>query len=230
MAVTPPLDAVLAAQRRLDGLLDGLTDAVVRAPSALPGWSRAHVLAHLEGVGAALARQARYATRGETVEVYDGGRPARDAAIEAGAERSAEDLRWAVRSMLGSAEEVWSGLGPEQWRLPVRYRDGEVTTALLAWWREVEMHTADLLLGHGPNGWSRAFCAHALDFLAPRAPEGGLTLVAADGPEVRTLGTGERPVTVRGALTDLTAWLAGRVPEDRVDAEPGPLPELRPWP
>ncbi|MFF3768228.1 hypothetical protein ACFYYR_29675 [Streptomyces sp. NPDC001922] len=80
------------------------------------------------------------------------------------------------------------------------------------------------------RGWSRAFCAHALDFLAPRAPEGGLTLVAADGPEVRGLGAGERPVTVRGALADLTAWLAGRVPEGPVDAEPGPLPGLRPWP
>lgn len=230
MAVTPPLAEVLTGHRRLTGLLDGLTDAGVRAPSALPGWSRAHVLSHIEGVCAALARQAAYAAKGELIEMYDHGRPGRDAAIKTGSRRTAEELRSALRTSLAESDAVWSTLGPGDWSRPVRYRDGDVTTALLCWWRELEIHTADALIGHAPRDWSRPFCAHLLEFLAPRAPERGLTLVATDGPEVHVAGSGPAPVTVRGALSDLTAWMAGRIPEGSLDSGPSPLPELAPWP
>ncbi|MDT0341104.1 maleylpyruvate isomerase family mycothiol-dependent enzyme [Streptomyces litchfieldiae] len=224
------VDAVLAAHERLGALAAGLTEEAVRAPSALPGWSRAHLFSHIEGVCRALARQAEYALRGELVEVYDGGRPTRDAAIEAGAARGADELREAVAGALAAAGAVWRSVGPDDWARPVRYRDGELRAALRAWWREAEIHGADALLGPGPDDWSRAFCDHALDFLAPRAPEGArLVLVATDGPERRAFGTGE-PVTVRGRLTDLTAWLAGRTAPGPLDADPAPLPELGPWP
>ncbi|MGY0056134.1 maleylpyruvate isomerase family mycothiol-dependent enzyme [Streptomyces sp. LZ34] len=220
--------AVLSGHQRLRTLLDGLTEAAAREPSALPGWSRAHVLAHIGGVGSALARQARFALRGELVEVYDGGRPARDAAIEAGSKRTADELRHAVTEALAEAEGAFTAVGPRDWERPVHYRDGDVRGVLLCWWRELEIHTADALLDYGPGDWSRDFCAHALDFLAPRAPlDTRLTLEATDGPERRTYGSGG-PLTVRGRLTDLTAWLAGRTPAGPLDPEA--LPELRPWP
>ncbi|KAK1184618.1 maleylpyruvate isomerase family mycothiol-dependent enzyme [Streptomyces sp. NBS 14/10] len=207
--------AVLDGHQRLRTLLDGLTEAAVREPSALPGWSRAHVLAHLGGVASALARQARFAMQGELIEVYDGGRPARDAAMA---------------EALAEAEGAFTAVGPRDWERPVRYRDSDVRGVLLCWWRELEIHTADALLGPGPGDWSREFCAHALDFLAPRAPlDARLTLEATDGPERRTYGAGV-PLTVRGRLADLTAWLAGRTPAGPLDSGPAPLPELRPWP
>ncbi|MFK4263332.1 maleylpyruvate isomerase family mycothiol-dependent enzyme [Streptomyces milbemycinicus] len=222
--------AVLDGHQRLRTLLDGLTEAAVREPSALPGWSRAHVLAHIGGVASALARQARFAMQGELIEVYDGGRPARDAAIEAGSKRSADELRHTVTEALAEAEGAFTAVGPRDWERPVRYRDSDVRGVLLCWWRELEIHTTDVLLGYGPGDWSRDFCAHALDFLAPRAPlDTRLTLEATDGPERRTYGSGE-PLTVRGRLTDLTAWLAGRTPAGPLDSAPAPLPELRPWP
>ncbi|KAF4410652.1 maleylpyruvate isomerase family mycothiol-dependent enzyme [Streptomyces lycii] len=230
MAVTPPpLDTVLAGHARLSAAVAGLTDAEARAPSALPGWSRAHVLSHIEGIGAALARQARYAVRGELIELYDGGRAVgRDAAIEAGAQRTADELRTALGQALAGAESAWRALGPADWSLPTRYRDGDAAAALLCWWRELEIHTVDARLGAGPRDWSRDFCGHALDFLAPRAPAGGLTLVATDGPETRSAGAGG--VTVRGALGDLTAWMAGRAPEGPLRCDGAALPELGPWP
>ncbi|OMI36122.1 maleylpyruvate isomerase family mycothiol-dependent enzyme [Streptomyces sparsogenes] len=224
------LSAVLAGHRRLRTLLDGLTDAAAREPSALPGWSRAHVLAHIGGVGSALARQARFALRGELIEVYDGGRPARDAGIEAGSKRTADELRQAVAETLAEAEGALTAVGSQDWERPVRYRDGDVRAVLLCWWRELEIHTADALLGYGPDDWSRDFCGHLWDFLAPRAPLATLlTLEATDGPERRAYGSGE-PLTVRGRLTDLTAWLTGRAPTGPLDSGPAPLPELRPWP
>ena len=42
-----------------------LSDEDVKAPSALPGWTRGHVLAHLTGISNAMARQLEYAARGD---------------------------------------------------------------------------------------------------------------------------------------------------------------------
>nr|WP_277441062.1 maleylpyruvate isomerase family mycothiol-dependent enzyme [Streptomyces sp. SPB162] len=211
-------------------LLGDLSDAEVRAPSALPGWTRGHLLSHVEGVALALARQARYALKDELIDPYDGGPPARNAAIEAGHGRSAAELRAAVSAALDEAEQAWTAIDARDLRRPVRYRDATLSAAAHAWWRELEIHTVDAAIGYRAAQWSRPFCAHVLDFLAPRVPDGvRLTLEASDGPESRVLGDG-RPVTVRGALTDLTAWLAGRAPEGPLDGGTAPLPELKPWP
>ncbi|MFG1810728.1 maleylpyruvate isomerase family mycothiol-dependent enzyme [Streptomyces sp. NPDC049040] len=220
--------ALTAGHLRLRGLLDGLTDEAARAPSALPGWTRGHVLTHIEGVALALARQARYALRGREIEVYDGGRPARDAAIEAGHGRGAAQLAAAVGAALDEAEASWAGVGPGDWRRPVAYRGGTVRTAGLAWWREVEIHTADALLGAGPDHWPPQLCAHLVDFLSVRVPDGtALTLTAVDAGRSWTLGGGE-PVAVQGRLTDLAAWLAGRAPQQPLSGDP--LPVLGSWP
>ncbi|MCK7624855.1 maleylpyruvate isomerase family mycothiol-dependent enzyme [Streptomyces sp. RS10V-4] len=237
--------AVAAGQERLRALLPGLTDPAVREPSALPGWSRAHVLSHIEGIGLAMARQARAALHGELVEPYDGGFPARTAAIEEGARRGAAELRAAVGAALDEASAAWAAVGPGDWSRPVRYRDGDLRGALLCWWRELAVHTADARLGPGPAQWPRELCHHLLEYLAPRAPEGvRLVLVPVDQGTAHAEGTarpvreygpaGAPVVTVRGPLTALTAWLAGREPDappaaDRAGAA-GPLPELRPWP
>lgn len=220
--------ALGAGALRLRGLLDGLTDDAARAPSALPGWTRGHVLSHVEGVAQALARQARYALRGRTVEVYDGGRPARDAAIEAGHGRSAAELAAAVGDALDEAAASWGAVGAGDWRRPVSYRDGTVLTAGLAWWRELEIHTADAQLGSGPDSWPPQLCVHLVDFLAVRVPYGTeLRLTAVDADRSWTLGRGE-PVAVGGRLTDLAAWLAGRAPQQQLTGDP--LPELGSWP
>lgn len=220
--------ALNAGQIRLRGLLGALTDDAAREPSALPGWTRGHVLTHLEGVARALARQARYALRGRLVEVYDGGRPARDAAIEAGHGRSAGRLAAAVGDALDEAEASWGAVGPGDWQRPVSYRDGTVLTAGLAWWRELEIHTADARLGTGPDRWPPHLCVHLVDFLSVRVPYGTeLRLTAVDAERSWTLGSGE-PVEVGGRLTDVAAWLAGRAPQQPLTG--GPLPELDGWP
>lgn len=233
MAVTTiaPADlqaALAAGQTRLRGLLAGLTEDAVREPSTLPGWTRGHVLTHIEGVGLALARQARYALRGKLIEVYDGGRPARAAAIEAGRGRSAQQLTAALGDALDEVEASWSAVGPGDWDRPVRYRDGVLLDAGLAWWRELEIHTADALLGRGTADWPEAFCTYAVGYLTARVPEGvRLTLTATDGPWSWTRGSGA-PVAVRGRLTDLAAWLAGRAPAAPLTGDP--LPALGEWP
>jgi len=231
MTAIDPADlraALDAGQTRLRGLLPDLTWDALRAPSALPGWTRGHVLTHIEGVGLALARQARYALRGKLIEVYDGGRATRDAAIEAGHGRSAPQLAAALGSALDEIEASWSAVGPADWDRPVSYRDGTLLIAGLAWWRELEIHTADALLGPGTDDWSPDLCAHLIDQLSARIPDGvRLTLTTADGALQWTSGSG-RPVAVQGRLTDLAAWLAGRIPIHPLTGDP--LPELGSWP
>jgi maleylpyruvate isomerase len=92
----------------------------------------------------------------------------------------------------------------------------------------LEIHTADADLGYGSQAWSVPLCTHLVGFLAPRVPEGfRVTLSATDTDFTLSYGSGA-PLSVAGRLTDLAAWLAGRIP-------PGPLegsllPPLGSWP
>jgi maleylpyruvate isomerase len=196
---------VLASCTRLLGLTSGLDDADVRAPSVLPGWTRGHVLAHIAGITDAQARQAENAVNGVLTEVYDGGRPARDAAIEEFAGRSADEHRAAVTAAVARLATAWAST--EDWTRPTKYGDGDVLSTVYCLWRETEIHTADL--GLVAPSWSDEFNAHAQEFLRVRIPE---------------------DVVLLGDPTDVTAWLAGRSYAGQVTAKDGDLPELGPWP
>lgn len=239
MTTDTDLARVLADIRRIDTRLldavDPLSDAEVRAPSRLPGWSRGHVLAHLAGLGAAVARQLeRAVTDTERVDFYDGGRTARDAAIEAGAQAGAAEHRQALRATVGRVEKALAKVTPEVLDRPTGYRERPVRAVVSLWWREVEIHATDLGVGIESAGWSPALRAHLHDYLADRVPDRvQVDLAPTDVDERRAIGGGET-VTVRGTANDLAAWLAGRAPTGEVVAEREgvgvPLPDLRPWP
>ncbi|HEX3778193.1 MAG TPA: maleylpyruvate isomerase family mycothiol-dependent enzyme [Pseudonocardiaceae bacterium] len=228
MAVTVA-EQVAAGHARLAALIAELTDEQAHADSALPGWSRGHVLTHLAELARAFVRQVEYALAGKVIEVYDGGRPARDAAIEAGAGRDAADLRAALLTANSDLERAWSGLTVADWARPVSYRDGTLLDTAYARWRETEIHNADLALGYRSTDFSVDFCSYLIDFLVARIPAGTrLTVIAEDTGFRRVLGVGS-PVEVRGQLTDLAAWLAGRSTV-RPLRTAGTVPELGPWP
>jgi maleylpyruvate isomerase len=230
---------VVADVERLRGVLEdvlaALTDADVAAPSRLPGWTRGHVLAHLAGVGSSAARQLEHARARRLVDFYDGGRPGRDAAIEAGAGAQAEvHARDALAAAL-RVESALAALGPEDWDAPTRYRDQPATAVAHAWWRELGIHLVDLDLGVGQDVWSPALLDHLVEFLAPRVPAGQLVaLVPGGGASRWELGDGGLVRVHAERAEDLVAWLAGREPSGPVtaerDGEPVSLPELGPWP
>ncbi|ROS74316.1 maleylpyruvate isomerase family mycothiol-dependent enzyme [Cellulomonas sp. PhB143] len=212
-----------------DAALGTLVDAV-RAlpadagsgPSLLPGWTRGHVLSHVTNVGHAMARQAEHAGRGTTIEPYDGGRAGRDAAIEAGAGRTATQHVAALEAARARLAASWPAPGAPAWSAPVAYRDGVLTDVALAWWREARIHAVDAVVGIDVDAWDDAFCAHLRSFLAERLPDG-----------VR-LPDGADAVELEGAPRDVAAWLAGRTPAGPVTARRHgvdvALPELGPWP
>lgn len=226
---------VVRLRGSLEPVLAHLTDEDVAAPSRLPGWTRGHVLAHLAGVGAGVARQLEHARARRLVDFYDGGRPARDAAIEAGAGAAADVHARDVLATALRVESALAALGAEDWDAPTRYRDQPALAAAHAWWRELAIHLVDLDLGVGGDSWSPELLDHLVEFLAPRVPAGVLVaLVPGGGASRWEVGAGT-PVRVRAERAeDLVAWLAGREPSGEVTAERDgqavSLPELGPWP
>ena len=219
------LNEVRAIAHQLLALTADLDDDAARGDSVLPGWSRGHVITHIANFSEAMTRQVEEALQGRLVEVYDGGRPARDAAIEAGAGRSAAELTAHLSQAVTALLDAWDTVGPTDWPLPILHRNSNLSAGLQATWRELTIHTADLNLGITPTAWSEDFCLHLLDFLRPRTPD-DVHLVLKSPTVTWDNGAGET-VTLEGALTDLTAWYAGRPAPGPIT---GPAPELLPWP
>jgi maleylpyruvate isomerase len=228
------LDEMAAATDRLLATVDRLTEEQARGPSALPDWSRGHVLTHLARNADAMGNLALWARTGEPREMYAGGRPARNAAIAAGAGRPLGDLRMDLndaaerllerfadfpqegltREVAGSQGATWRG-----WELP------------LLRIREVELHHVDLGAGYTPQDWSASFVTRTLDELAPQFVERddcpvatlrddsvGSWPVGSDGPELV------------GPAADLLAWLTGRSAGSGLSRQPpGEIPVPPPW-
>jgi len=222
----PPVASVLDAHAVLRERLTGLDDAHVSAPSALPGWSYGHVLAHLTDNARMFARQAEHALRGELVETYDGGRAERDATIEATAGRTAAEHRAALAEQTTRLESAWAAAADEDWTRPVRFRNADIAATVYARWREVWIHLVDLDVGIAPADWPADLAAHAIDFLLPRLPA-GTRLLATDTHD--TWPPGASGPAVEGTVRDLAAWLSGRTPTSP-PTSPNGLPALGPWP
>jgi maleylpyruvate isomerase len=218
---------VIDAHRVLARLVEPLDDEQVRAASALPGWSRGHVLAHLADNARMFARLAEHALRGELVPAYDGGVDERNAIIEAGAGRSAAGHRAELAARNAELQSVWARLGDADWGRPVTFRNADLAATVYARWREAWIHMADLDLGVRPEDWPAELACHAIDFLLCRLPSG--TVVRAEDVK-REWSAGDRSGTVvTGRVRDLAAWLAGRTPATSPVAAEG-LPALGPWP
>lgn len=210
------------------------------APSSLPGWSNAQLLAHLDGVSRALARQLAYAARGERIGFYDGGVDGRNERIELGALQQPAALAAQVRQGLDLLDEAIADIPAGGWDAATSFRgDGTVTDCVKAAWREVLIHATDLGTTVTLADWPAEFSAHLFDFLSLRVPSDVRLLLQPTGRQPLVLG-GEEPeegatgYVVTGMEFDLAAWLAGREPSGPVrataSADGVDLPELLPWP
>jgi maleylpyruvate isomerase len=164
--------AAAAHQRLLEALggLDraGLTDDMVGRRSRLPGWTVGHVLAHLAHNAEGLVNMFRGAEEGRVAEQYPGGLPARDAAIERDAGRSAAEHVDAIRASIYALEGAWNA-AREGWSGRGRLGTGAVVPIAdlpLRRWREVEVHMSDLGLAElgldGVEVWSNDYIGHDL--------------------------------------------------------------------
>lgn len=234
MPIDEELESLHHSDQRLLRTVDSLSAEEWRDPSLLPGWSRAHVVAHLalnaEGIAGALEGL----TTGEQVPVY----PSQEART-AGIHELAQEDTAAVRERLFAAtqrlRDLLERLTPDQWESAVnRLPEGPVLPAseiVGTRQREVEVHHADLGLDYTHRDWPIAFATALLDSatathdLSPDSP--AFTARATDLGRDWRVGA-DAPV-VSGTAGALGWWLVGRGDGADLEADPGPLPVLGPW-
>ena len=157
-----------ASHQRLLQALDGLTDEQCRKPSMLTGWSRGHVLSHLANNAYSHLRMFEAASRGEETEQYEGGKPTRDAQIEAWSSLSAHELIGHVRASIYALEGAWASATPTTWTgFGIKSHAGGarvlITDLMLMRWCETEVHHADLNLDYSFENWDSTFVRFELD-------------------------------------------------------------------
>src|SRR5262252_2896719 len=116
--------------------LAGLPDEALTAPTALPGWTRRHLLAHLAANAGALRNLLYWARTGEERRMY-ASQQQRDADIAAGAARPAGELRaWVESSAAALAADLDSLPGPA-WEATVITAQGLTRVAAEVPWMRV---------------------------------------------------------------------------------------------
>ncbi|CAM3517039.1 maleylpyruvate isomerase family mycothiol-dependent enzyme [Kibdelosporangium persicum] len=199
---------------------DGFTAEV------LPGWTRAHVVAHVAANADALRRLIAWARTGVPTPMYaSAGDRARE--IELGAARPPAELRAQVRATATAFAEDVASLPGDRWRAEVVTAQGRTVPASEILWlrtREVAVHAVDLDAGTDfadlPDGVCEALVADVARWRDKKANGPALTLTCA-GQTWHVTGHGD-PLSVTMSAPELAAWLTGR---RRFPA----LPALPPW-
>lgn len=192
----------------------GLTDAELDDSSALPGWTRRHVVAHVARNAEALDRLLEWAQTGVETPMY--GSPAqRGDDIERSQGFPAEQLRHEAAGTAAALRAHVDRLTPGEWGAPVRSAKGRAIAAREVPWmrsREVWLHTLDLGCGTAADALPPAFCevliADVLGSFGAGAP--ALELVASASGTRWRCGDGAAAQQVTGTAADLAAWLTGR--------------------
>lgn len=171
-------------------LVEALPDAAFAMPSALPEWTRGHVIAHVHFNAVALLRLVEWARTGREQRMYPSAEQ-RATEIAQGARLPPARLRELVASSAAELAERFDALSPAQLAAPVVTAQGRtIPAAGIAWLRtrETAVHAIDLDAGVSfadlGDGLNHALAADAL---------------ARHG--------------LAGHLPGLAAWLTGRSPQ-----------------
>jgi maleylpyruvate isomerase len=233
-------DLLADAAARVLRTVDGFHGDDWSAPSLLPDWARADVVAHLALNAEALARMLHGVVADEDEDVprtmYDSmDQRARDIAEL----REAEPSRIRER-LMGATTTLADAIGamPEdQWSTRVERTPGGRTLRASAVpgmrLRELEIHHVDLDAGYTRADWTLAFAEHLMDAMAKRVDpveafevrplDSGRTWVLGDAAGAETV-----PV-VTGPCADLAWWLTGRAAPDTLSGSRGELPSIEGW-
>jgi len=212
-------DRLAVATGRLLATATTLSDAQVREPSLLPGWTRGHVLTHIARNADGLGNLLRWARAGTEIPMYASAE-ARSKDIEAGSGRPAADLVTDVRESAAAFAAEAATVPDGAWTVQVRALNGPPFPAIGVLDRrlsEVEIHHVDLAAGYTPGDWPADFVTDALSRVADSftgRDDAPRCLIWADGaPHGYRIGP-EHPdtprVIVHGPAADVLAWLIGR--------------------
>ncbi len=229
----PNLVEMVVASTRFLGALSDLTDDDMRAPSLLPGWTRAHVVTHVARNADALGNLLHWAETGQEHYMYESPEQ-RDADIEAGAGRSAHDLRVDASASAGRFMQAIN-------ELDVRHEDNlvarqpgaptfparEIASIRLV---EIQVHHADLNAGFSHEDWDTEFCELLLSRVVDDRADGpAMVLRATDTGKVWKYGVQGQGPTIEGRTCDLAWWVIGRGDGAGLTSDSDVLPQLSRW-
>ncbi len=195
------------SHQRLLAIIDAHVEAEdidpwLAAPSKLPGWTRAHVIAHLARNAESHVHLFAEAERGVEGNQYPGGVEQRTEGIASYAALAASELVAKHRASIYALEAAWAHTSAAAWQGSGRNTVGarmRVTDMPLFRWREVEVHTSDLDAGVSFADWNSTYVRYDLPRMTmlqtSRKPMGMTTL-----PEA----------ALRLPDTERLAWLLGR--------------------
>jgi maleylpyruvate isomerase len=228
---TPPDEAALRwcteGEQAVARTLARVTDDELAAPSALPGWTRAHVVAHLARNADALVNLLTWARTGVETPMYPS-REARDAGIEATAALAPAQLRADHAAACARFADAVEAMPASAWTATLHNAQGRAMPATDVPWmraKEVWVHGVDLDAGLAfadlPADFCTALADDVLALFAARDQALDATIVATDVD--RAWGSGATAVT--GPVTAIAAWLT------RSDAAglTGPVPPAPAW-
>lgn len=198
-------------------VLATMTDDELVEPSLLPGWMRAHVVAHVGYNARALTRLVEWARTGVETPMYRSPEQ-RNREIERGATLPARALRTLFAHAEVHLNVEWRDVAQGQWDAPVVTAQGRTVPLRETAWmrsREVWVHAVDL----GATGSYVDFPPDLLDELladvlrawARREERVALVLEPTDRPATVLVGTARGDVPhVSGTSAALVRWLTGR--------------------
>jgi maleylpyruvate isomerase len=196
-----PADALRWTEEGTRLFLDAV---VLGGDSLLPGWSRAHVAAHVAANAQGLTNLTRWAITGIRTPMYASPED-RAAGIERGLAMRPAELEALLRRSAAALASSMRQMSPEHWTAEVVTAQGRTVPATEIPWlraREVCVHVVDLDVGVGfadlPADFLEALC---VDVVAKRVA----------GPDQG------------GPLAERAAWLTGR--PHRLEG----APQLGPW-
>jgi maleylpyruvate isomerase len=231
--ILPDLDETARATQRYLDALTVLSESELREPSTLPGWDRAHVVAHLSRNADALAGVLRDVVAGEPPLMYRS-QEVRDTDIESTAAHGADDLLADTRRACAGWLEAASAVEAAHLGVPVQRTPGGQVFPVSEVGRmrrtEVEIHHADLTIGYGAADWPADFTDALVRRRVHELRDGPPMLLRAVGAdtEVWRVGAGDGP-EVTGTPAALAWWLVGRGDGDGLTCSAGELPTLARW-
>ncbi|MBA0124256.1 maleylpyruvate isomerase family mycothiol-dependent enzyme [Haloechinothrix sp. YIM 98757] len=231
--VSSALRWVQDGQRLVEQTVAALDDDV-RLPSALPRWSRGHVITHLARNADALVNLLEWARTGNPTPMYSS-RHQRDAEIEAGAERPLGEQAGDLAESGRRFAEAAARLTEHGWSARVTSAQGrDIPASEVPWMRarELWLHVLDLDAGVAmddlPDDIAEALVRDVASWMSSRI-DTAIELRPHGHPPVRFGPAAETPSAVlSGPACRIAGWLTGRTSADELHRD-GVVPTLPRW-
>ena len=231
----PDPDLIARADRALVRTVDSLSAHQYAEASQLPGWTRAHVVAHLALNAEGLAGVLHGAHLGHPQCMY-ASPEARDADIAGLAAADPAELRERLLAATARFGQAVEAMHEDEWHGRFERTPGGQDIALanipLMRLREVEIHHADLGAGYSAADWPEDFRTILLESMTKRPYPAPFTVRPTDLGRTWHYGEGDAGSTgpvVTGSAAAIGWWLTGRGSGEGLTTDTGTLPEVDPW-